>query len=157
MNGSYRATRGTFAQLGVPLPRPAAVVDTVLRHARDGRHLGPGRENACNVLDVAHPLWLCREQALGHRREEVAAVAAEHLDRLLGRWEPGRGIPFAAAGASGSTQAQRRPGLKGTEMWLATAWLLADLLDEAPALGYRPRGVHRPEPVPGLLDLVGAS
>lgn len=31
-------------------------------------------------------------------------------------------------------------------MWLAIVWLLADYLGESEALGYRPRGVHRPEP-----------
>jgi len=30
-------------------------------------------------------------------------------------------------------------------MWLATLWYAADLLDGSDALGYRPRGVHRPE------------
>ena len=34
----------------------------------------------------------------------------------------------------------------GTEMWLAIIWLLAEVLGESGALGYRPRGVHRPEP-----------
>ena len=37
------------------------------------------------------------------------------------------------------------PGLQGTEMWLALIWLRADLLGIAGQLGYRPRGVHRPE------------
>lgn len=41
---------------------------------------------------------------------------------------------------------QNRPGLQGTEMWLAIIWYLADLVGSAEALGYRPRGVHRPEP-----------
>ncbi|MBP2265850.1 hypothetical protein J3A64_001314 [Pseudarthrobacter sp. PvP004] len=31
-------------------------------------------------------------------------------------------------------------------MWLAIVWYLADLLGNAEALGYRPQGVHRPEP-----------
>ena len=30
-------------------------------------------------------------------------------------------------------------------MWLAIIWLLADLAGVADRLGYRPRGVHRPE------------
>jgi hypothetical protein len=30
-------------------------------------------------------------------------------------------------------------------MWLALIWLRADLLGIAGQLGYRPRGVHRPE------------
>ena len=35
-------------------------------------------------------------------------------------------------------------------MWLAIVWLLADYLGCADALGYRPRGVHRPEPAHSL-------
>jgi len=31
-------------------------------------------------------------------------------------------------------------------MWLSVTWLLADYLGRSDALGYRPRGVHRPEP-----------
>jgi hypothetical protein len=31
-------------------------------------------------------------------------------------------------------------------MWLAIIWYLADILGESQPLGYRPRGVHRPEP-----------
>jgi len=52
-------------------------------------------------------------------------------------WVPGLGLPFAVG---------REPSLQGTEIWLAVAWYAADLLGEADALGYRPRGVHRPEP-----------
>ena len=60
VNGFYRASRGTFAQFGTPLPYPERVIDTVLRHARDPRWFAPVARNACNVLDVAHPLWLAR-------------------------------------------------------------------------------------------------
>jgi hypothetical protein len=31
-------------------------------------------------------------------------------------------------------------------MWLAIIWLLADLTGGYDLLGYRPHGVHRPEP-----------
>ena len=30
-------------------------------------------------------------------------------------------------------------------MWLALIWLLADLLGISGQLGYRPRGIHRPD------------
>jgi hypothetical protein len=30
-------------------------------------------------------------------------------------------------------------------MWLSITWLIADLLGVSHALGYRPKGVHRPE------------
>jgi hypothetical protein len=35
-------------------------------------------------------------------------------------------------------------------MWLAILWYLADLAGVSDALGYRPRGVHRPEPAAAL-------
>jgi hypothetical protein len=61
---------------------------------------------------------------------------------LLGHWVDGQGFAFApdARGDQGT------PGLQGTEMWLAIAWLLADYLGCGEVLDYRPRGVHRPEP-----------
>jgi len=136
VNGFYRTVRGTFAQFGVPTPHPEAVIDTVLRHARDDRWFAPARRDACNVLDVAHPLWLTR--AAGYRTAEVREVAADLLEHAVGCWHPGGGMAFRADADD--------PGLQGTEMWLAIIWYLADLLGEADALGYRPRGVHRPEP-----------
>ncbi|MFC7405450.1 acyltransferase [Georgenia alba] len=142
VNGYYRATRGTFAQLGVPVPYPERVVDTVLGHARDPRVTGQGRQNACNVLDIAHPLWLTR--STGHRGEEIAALARRLLREALGHWRRD-GFGFRAPGSGGPDAV---PGLQGTEMWLALIWYLADLADVSDALGYRPRGVHRPEPAP---------
>ncbi|SDQ29676.1 DapH/DapD/GlmU-related protein [Microbacterium sp. cf332] len=138
VNGFYRASRGTFAQHGVPVPHPDAVVDTVLRHARDDRWFAPSRLDACNVLDVAHPLWLTR--ASGYRRAEVEELAARLLGQALDGWRAGAGMSFRLA--------DTEPGLQGTEMWLAIVWYLADLLGVSDALGYRPRGVHRPEPAP---------
>ena len=138
VNGFYRASRGTFAQHGIPVPHPEAVVDTVLRHARDDRWFAPTALDACNVLDVAHPLWLTR--ASGYRRAEVDELAGRLLDATLGGWHTGSGMSFRLAGDE--------PGLQGTEMWLAIVWYLADLLGQSDALGYWPRGVHRPEPAP---------
>lgn len=150
VNGHYRLTRGSFAQYGVPVPHPERVVDAVLDHARDARHFGPGRENACNVLDVAHPLWLCTRRSGGtggdgYRSAEIRAWAERRLAAALSRWQDGRGFGFGAGTAGPGPE----PGLQGTEMWLAIVWLLADLLGRSDLLGYRPRGVHRPEPAPG--------
>ncbi|GAA2847847.1 acyltransferase [Nonomuraea rubra] len=142
VNGFYRLTRGTFAQFGLPLPYPERAVDTVLTQARDPRYFGPGAGNACNVLDVIHPLWLLGRQT-PHRRAEGEAWAREHLARALGGWHDGAGLSFALTGGSG---AARTPGLQGTEMWLAIIWLLSDYLGISDTLGYRPRGIHRPEP-----------
>ncbi|MGV9382467.1 acyltransferase [Nonomuraea sp. NPDC003707] len=146
VNGFYRLTRGTFAQFGVPVPYPERAVDTVLAQARDPRYFGPDTGNACNVLDVIHPLWLLGRQTR-HRREEGAAWAKEHLVRAVGGWHDGAGLSFALTRGSG---AARTPGLQGTEMWLAIIWLLADYLGVSDALGYRPRGIHRPEPAARL-------
>lgn len=143
VNGFYRAARGTFAQFGVPLPHPERVVDTVLAHVRDDRWFRPDRHDACNVLDVAQPLWLTR--ATGYRSEEVVATARRLLADALDRWIDGEGFGFRAPGRDAAGEAVR-PGLQGTEMWLATIWYLADLAGVAECLGYRPRGVHRPEP-----------
>jgi acetyltransferase-like isoleucine patch superfamily enzyme len=144
VNGFYRASRGTFAQFGLPIPYAERVIDTVFLQVADGRHFGPGRTTACTMLDVAHPLWLARHSA--YRREEVRAFAAESIDQILGQWVPGAGFGFRFAPLSGPNDVEHVPGFKGTEMWLATLWYLADLAGTAESLGYRPRGVHRPEP-----------
>ncbi|GAA1608868.1 acyltransferase [Actinoplanes couchii] len=138
VNGFYRASRGTFAQFGIPLPYPERVIDTVLAHARDPRVIRPDRQNACNILDIAHPLWLTRHT--GYRAAEAEALAATLLNDAVKHRVPGQGFGFHPS--------RTPPGLQGTEMWLATIWLLADLTGTADDLGYRPRGVHRPEPAP---------
>jgi acetyltransferase-like isoleucine patch superfamily enzyme len=142
VNGYYRLTRGSFAQFGVPVPRPETTIDSVLAHTRDDRYFADGRGTACEVLDVIHPLWLCGRQT-GHRRAEVQAWARQRLTTVASRWQDEAGFAFDPGPGSGATH---EPSLQGTEMWLAITWLLADVLGEADALGYRPRGVHRPEP-----------
>ncbi|WP_125776593.1 acyltransferase [Antribacter gilvus] len=144
VNGFYRLTRGTYAQLGLPLPYPERTIDTVLAHAADARYFAPDRQNACNVLDVAHPLWLSGRQT-GHRREEVVRLARRLLSDVLGRWVDGRGLGFRAPHPSSATVADAEPGLQGTEMWLAIVWLLADLAGLSDLVGFRPAGVHSPD------------
>ncbi|HEX8627692.1 MAG TPA: acyltransferase, partial [Catenuloplanes sp.] len=144
VNGYYRLTRGSFAQFGLPVPRPEATIDAVLAHTRDGRFFADGRGTACDVLDVIHPLWLCGHQT-PHRRDKVRAWARQRLDMILPRWCDEAGFAFDLGPGHGVAH---QPGLQGTEMWLAIIWLLADVLGESEALGYRPRGVHRPEPGP---------
>jgi acetyltransferase-like isoleucine patch superfamily enzyme len=138
VNGFYRTSRGTFARLGLPVPYPVAVIDTVLEHAADERFFARGRRDACNVLDVAHPLWLTR--ATGHRDAETKALARRLLEDALDGWIDGEGFGFHEPAAVSSAT----PGLQGTEMWLAIIWYLADLVGMSDALGYRPRGVHAP-------------
>jgi acetyltransferase-like isoleucine patch superfamily enzyme len=142
VNGFYRLTRGTYAQFDCPLPYPDTTLDTVLAHSRDTAFFRTGLGNACNVLDVAHPLWLCARQT-DYRRTDAQAWAAGQLERLLDGWVDGQGFSFELE--RGPT-ASRRPSLQGTEMWLSIAFILAELLGQSAALGFQPRGVHRMEP-----------
>lgn len=148
VNGFYRLTRGSYAQLGLPLPYPEAAVDTVLEHAADPYLATPDGYTACNVLDVIHPLWLAARQT-GHRRAEGEAWARGQLRRALRGWVDGAGFAFAPA----SDGADAVAGLQGTEMWLSIVWLLADYLGLADDLGYRPRGVHSPDPLVRLAPI----
>jgi len=135
VNGTYRAVRGTLAQWGVALGREDVLIDTVLRRAAEVTWARDA--TACDALDVVHLLnWAGRTRP-DHRRAEVSDVARAVLEATLRAWVPKLGLPFTAG---------REPSLQGTEMWLAVAWYAADLLGEADALDYRPRGVHRPEP-----------
>ncbi|ATG53659.1 acetyltransferase [Brachybacterium ginsengisoli] len=142
VNGYYRLTRGTFAQWGLPVPHPERTIDTVLAHAQDQRFFGTGRSTACDVLDIAHPLWLAGQQT-AHRADEVREWAQRQAIDLERAWKPGRGFGFAQRP---DDVGQAAPGLQGTEMWLAISWYLADLLGAAGSLGLEPRGVHRPWP-----------
>ncbi|GAB2608518.1 acyltransferase [Pseudactinotalea suaedae] len=150
VNGFYRASRGSYAQFGVPLPYRERVIDTVLRHAQDARFFAPDRQNACNVLDVAHPLWLAGRD-LDYRRAEIQALATRLLRNAIAHWRPGEGFSFAVPSGTGRDPVAETPALQGTEMWLAIVWLLADLLGMSTVLGYRPGGIHRPEPADRLL------
>ncbi|WUS73455.1 acyltransferase [Kribbella sp. NBC_01245] len=144
VNGFYRLTRGTYAQFGLPLPYPEAAIRTVLAHTQDRSQFTGAGDNACNTLDVIHPLWLVGKQtAFGRDQGRRWAEAA--LNRLLeqGRWVDGEGFAFAPY----ADDHRAIPGLQGTEMWLSITWLLADYLGHSDALGFRPRGVHRPEPL----------
>ena len=136
VNGFYRLTRGTYAQFGHPLPYPKAAIDTLLTHGADAVYFGNRKGNACNVLDVVHPLWLCLRQT-DHRREEAEEWIRARLPVVLDCWIDGHGFAFDLA--------NRQPSLQGTEMWLATIYLMADLLRLSGRLSFKPKGVHRLE------------
>ncbi|MBV9951241.1 MAG: acyltransferase [Acidimicrobiia bacterium] len=146
VNGFYRLTRGTYAQFGEPIPRPEAVVDTVIAHAREHRWFVERDRNACNVLDVVHPLWLCLRQ-VDYRTAEIRDHLAGALEVAASHWVDGAGFSFAGPGEPGGND---DPGLQGTEMWLSIIWLAADAIGESDGLSWRPRGVHRPEPADSL-------
>jgi hypothetical protein len=82
----------------------------------------------------------------------VTAWASGQVEAIIEQWVDGQGFPFAHPPLSGPGHRDHRPGLQGTEMWLATLWYVADLLGVAESLGYRPRGVHRPEPALDMND-----
>lgn len=136
VNGFYRLTRGTYAQFGLDVPRPERAIDTVLAHCAANEWFHREQRTACNVLDVVHPLWLLGRQTV-HRRDEVRAGVAGVLTSILDEWVDGEGFAFEPG---------TPPGLQGTEMWLAIAYLAADVVGESAGLPWRPRGVHRLEP-----------
>lgn len=143
VNGFYRLTRGTYAQYGLPLPHPEKAIDTILAHSTDKAFFNGQTDDACHVLDVVHPLWLCRKQT-AHRRDEIEAWVAKRLPKVLAHWQSKRGFDFVVA--------RHDTSLQGTEMWLSIVYLMSDLLGVSDALGYRPRGVHRTEsPGRGLI------
>jgi acetyltransferase-like isoleucine patch superfamily enzyme len=145
VNGFYRLTRGTYAQFGLPLPYPEAAIKTVLAHTQDRATFTGDGYNACNILDVIHPLWLAGKQT-DFGRAEGERWAETVLAGILDRWVDGAGFGFAPDG----TDDRAIPGLQGTEMWLAIIFLLTDYLGYSDALAYRPQGVHRPEPLVAL-------
>jgi acetyltransferase-like isoleucine patch superfamily enzyme len=136
VNGFYRLTRGTFAQFGVQLPYPERAIDTVLAHGREYQWFQNRARNACNVLDITHPLWLAGQEC-DYRRDEIRDVAATILRDAIDEWTPGQGMRF---------QRHDPPGLHGTEMWLSIIYLAATVLGEADGLPWQPRGVHRLAP-----------
>lgn len=136
VNGFYRLVRGTFAQFGLPLPYPRAAIDTVLAHAaRNDLFRGTGR-NACNVLDVLHPLLVCAETT-DHRAAEIDTVIAALVDGMDAAWQDGAGFAFGP---------DEPAGLQGTEMWLSIAALAARRLGIADRMSFGLVGIHRFEP-----------
>jgi hypothetical protein len=141
VNGFYRLTRGTYAQFGEPVPHAEAAIDTVLAHARDSDWFAADERNACNLLDVVHPLWLLGRQT-DYRRAEIRDAVAEVVLGLCADWVDGQGFPWHIG--------RDHPGLQGTEMFLAVLHLGADILGESAGLSFVPRGVHRLAPATAL-------
>lgn len=141
VNGYYRLTRGSYAQFGVPLPHPEAAIDTVLAHSRDFDWFSDDERNACNVLDIVHPLWLLGRQT-DYRAAEISDAAARILREAVADWVDGEGMPWQVG--------RDQPGLQGTEMWLSIVHLAADILGESDGLSWTPRGVHRLEPADAI-------
>lgn len=80
VNGTYRLVRGTLAPWEISVGGGDVVVDSVLRHVREGALDAP---TACDALDVAYLLWWALPSARGYRPTETAEVAALVLNRPL--------------------------------------------------------------------------
>lgn len=143
VNGFYRVVRGTYAQFGYPLPYPKATIDTLLTHGADPIYFGEHKGNACNFLDVVHPLWLCFKQT-DYRRDEAEQWIRDRLPIVIESWIDGEGFPFDLA--------QRRPSLQGTEMWLTIIYIMSDLLSISNDISFTPNGVHRMSPAAALTE-----
>ena len=137
VNGFYRLTRGTYAQFGVPVPLPEATINSVLLNYRNHKGFSGQSYNACNLLDTIHPLRLCLQQT-DHMRGAAEAIAEDIILRAPDRWHRNQGFAFADG---------QETGLQGTEMWLSTLHLAADVLGLAGEFGFTPRGVHRSQAV----------
>ncbi|WP_286194743.1 acyltransferase [Agrobacterium sp. Ap1] len=133
INGFYRLTRGSYAQFGLPVPHPEAAINSVLAHYRNYEGFSAENYNACNLLDTIHPLWLCLKQT-DFMRAQAEAIAETIILRAPERWQAGTGFAFADG---------QQAGLQGTEMWLSTLHLAADLLGLKDQFAFAPQGVHR--------------
>lgn len=135
VNGFYRLTRGSYAQYGKEVQYVDAIIDTILRHSRDEKFFSKTQGTACNVLDVIHPLWLCAKQTQ-YRKTEGKKWAINQVDRILKRWQKGKGFSF-------ELEMEYKASLQGTEMWLAILYVLMDYIGEQESVSYEPKGVHR--------------
>jgi acetyltransferase-like isoleucine patch superfamily enzyme len=137
VNGFYRLTRGTYAQFGLPVPFPEATINSVITNYRNYDGFSGATYTACNLLDTIHPLWLCLKQT-DARRADAEAIAETVILRCAEQWQNNEGFAFASG---------QQPSLQGTEMWLSTLHIAADLLDLADAFAFVPKGIHRTKPV----------
>ncbi|MNE46464.1 hypothetical protein D3C80_1408040 [compost metagenome] len=133
INGFYRISRGTYAQFGVPIPYPEAVINSVLSHYRNYQGFSGDSYTACNLLDTIHPLGLCLKQT-DFMRGQAETVAESIILRAPERWQLGKGFSFADG---------QQASLQGTEMWLSTLYLAADFLNMAEVFPFVPQGIHR--------------
>lgn len=152
VNGFYRASRGTYAQFGLPLPYRERVIDTVLQHARDLRYFARERQNACNVLDVAHPLWLALGHDLDYRREEIQALATRLLRDAISFWRPGEGFSFAAPPAPAATRSPRRQGCRAPRCGSRSSGCLRTWLASPRRSATAPPASTAPSPPPELIS-----
>jgi hypothetical protein len=117
----------------VPVPYPEAAINSVLSHYRNYQGFSGDSYTACNLLDTIHPLWLCLKQT-DFMRPQAEAIAETIILRAPERWQAGTGFAFADG---------QQASLQGTEMWLSTLHLAADVLNLTEQFAFVPQGVHR--------------
>lgn len=137
VNGFYRLTRGTYAQFGLPVPFPEAAINSVITNYRNYNGFAGDTYTACNLLDTIHPLWLCLKQT-DFMRSQAEAIAENVILRAGERWQDNGGFAFADG---------QLPSLQGTEMWLSTLHIAADVLGMADSFVFVPKGIHRMQAV----------
>lgn len=137
VNGFYRLTRGTYAQFGLPVPYTEATINSVITNYRNYGGFSGETFTACNLLDSVHPLWLCLKQT-DARRPDAEAIAENVILRCAETWQEDKGFAFASG---------QQPGLQGTEMWLSTLHIAADILGMADEFAFVPKGIHRTQAV----------
>ena len=137
VNGFYRLTRGTYAQFGLPVPFPEAAITSVITNYRNYSGFSGDTYTACNLLDTVHPLWLCLKQTdlMRTQAEEIAESVILHSAE---RWQENGGFAFADG---------QLPSLQGTEMWLSTLHIAANILGMADHFAFVPQGIHRTQAV----------
>lgn len=133
VNGFYRLTRGSYAQFHRPLPYPEKAIDSILKNGNEC--ITEENFTSCNVLDVVHPMWLCRQQT-DYRATEGKELMVKWIDLVLENYVPRKGFAFKIT-------EQGKTSLMGTEMWLAILYLMCDYLGIPHLLSYSPKGVHR--------------
>ena len=132
VNGFYRLTRGSYAQHRVALPFANNAIDTIFNHIKQYEFLLGKNINACNVLDIVHPLWLCAKNT-EYRRSEIKLFMEKILEVILSNYVPKKGFAFAP---------HELPSLQGTEMWASIIYIACDFLGITNLLSYQPKGVH---------------
>ncbi len=128
VNGYYRLTRGTYDQFKLKPSYVKDAIDTILDYSE--KKGVP--DNACDALDIVHPLYFTHGFT-SYRRSEGEAWCVKMLPKFMDMFTE-KGFAFRVG---------EEATLKGTEMWLSIIYLMCDYLSLGHLLGYEPKGVHR--------------
>lgn len=128
VNGFYRLTRGSYDQFEYKADYMKEAMDTILDYA----YKKGVPQNACDALDIIHPMYFIGGFTK-YRRAECEAWCVKMLPLFINEFTP-LGFAFEMGGEA---------SLKGSEMWLSVIYLMCDYLSLGELLGYSPKGVHR--------------